>query len=149
MLVLSRKSGQSITIEPEAGADLSQSAGQFFHNQPIKVYVKDIDRGVARIAISAHRALNIVRDELLSKPRNVTRDVLNNGYYGNARQSLSVNLYNHRLEHQWTVNDLAMRTRIPVHVLMAIEHGVNRVNLEDLEVIAEVFGVEVAELFKE
>jgi sRNA-binding carbon storage regulator CsrA len=149
MLVLSRKSGQSITIQPEAGADLSQSAGQFFHNQPIKVYVKEIDRGVARLAISAHRALNIVRDELLSKPKYVTRDVLNNGHYGNARQSLAANLYTHRQSREWTLYDLAQVTKIPIHVLTAMEHGVNRVNLEDLEVIAEVFGIEVAGLFKE
>jgi len=45
-----------------------------------------------------------------------------------------------------------MRTRILVNVLVVIIRylpGVNRVNLEDLEVIAEVFGVEVAGLFTE
>jgi hypothetical protein len=36
-----------------------------------------------------------------------------------------------------------------MNTLTAMEHGVNRVNLEDLEVIAEVFGIEVARLFKE
>ena len=34
-------------------------------------------------------------------------------------------------------------TGIPMNVLSAMEHGANRNNLEDLEVIAEVFDVEV------
>ena len=64
MLIVTRKSGESITIKPEEGAHLAQPVGQFFQNQPIKVYVRAIDRGVAKLGISAHRALNIVRDEL-------------------------------------------------------------------------------------
>jgi sRNA-binding carbon storage regulator CsrA len=148
MLVLSRKSGQSITIQPERGADLSQPAGQFFHNQPVKITVKDIGCGETKLAISAHRALNIVRNELLYKRQSVHRGVLSNTHYGHARQSLAVNLYNHRLKHQWTSNELAVLTQIPVHVLTAMEHGVSRVNLEDLEVIAEVFDVKVGALFE-
>jgi len=31
--------------------------------------------------------------------------------------------------------------------LSAMEHGVNRINLEELKVIAEVFGVEVGGVF--
>jgi hypothetical protein len=30
-----------------------------------------------------------------------------------------------------------------------VEHGANRINLEDLDVIAEVFGIEVGALFRE
>ena len=148
MLILSRKPGQSITIQPEAGVDLSLSAAQFFHNQPIQVYVTNIDRGEAKLGISAHRSLNIVRDELLPKRESVKRDVLDNSHCGHARQQLAVNIYNHRLNHQWSINELAVLTRIPIHVLITMEQGANRVSLEDLEVIAEVFDVEVAELFE-
>jgi len=45
------------------------------------------------------------------------------------------------------LQDLALVTEIPMNVLSAMEHGANRINLEDLEVIAEVFGVEVGWLF--
>lgn len=149
MLILSRKSGESITIQPEEGTHLAQPVGQFFEEQPIRVTVRNIDRGVAKLGISAHRALNIVRDELLPKPQSVHRDVLNNAHYGNARQRLAANLYTHRLNRQWTLQDLALVTGIPMNTLTAMEHGVNRVNLEDLEVIAEVFDVEVGGLFRE
>ena len=147
MLILARKSGESITIKPEEGAHIATSVGQFFQNQPIKVCVRNVDRGVAKLGISAHRALNIVRDELLPKPQSVQRDVLNNAHYGNARQSLAANLYTHRINRQWTLQDLALETGIPLNTLTAMEHGANRISLEDLEVIAEVFGVEVGGLF--
>ena len=86
---------------------------------------------------------------LFNKPQSVQRDVLNSSHYGNARQSLAANLYTHRLNRQWTLQDLALVTGIPMNTLTAMEHGVNRINLEDLEVIAEVFGVEVGGLFGE
>jgi len=41
------------------------------------------------------------------------------------------------------LQDLALVTGLPLNTLTAMEHGANRINLEDLEVIAEVFGVEV------
>ena len=75
--------------------------------------------------------------------------MLNNAHYGNARQRLAANLYSHRLNRQWTLQDLALVTGIPMNTLTAMEYGANRINLEDLEVIAEVFGVEVGELFGE
>jgi len=117
MLILSRKSGESITIHPEDGAHLAQSVGQFFQDQPIKVTVRTIERGVAKIGISAHRAMNIVRDELMPKSQSVQRDVLNNPHYGNARQNLAANLYTHRLNRQWTLQDLALVTGIPMNTL--------------------------------
>lgn len=127
MLILARKPGESITIRPEDEAYL----GQFFQDQPIKVYVRAIDRGVAKLGISAHRALNIVRDELIPRSQSVQRDVLNSAQYGNARQSLAANLYTHRLNRQWTLYDLSLVMGIPMNTLTAMEHGANRINLED------------------
>jgi transcriptional regulator with XRE-family HTH domain len=68
-------------------------------------------------------------------------------HYGNIHQCLAVNLYNLRQNRQWTMNELAVLTRIPVHVLVKIEQGVNRINLDDLDVLADVFEVEVGALF--
>jgi len=45
------------------------------------------------------------------------------------------------------MNELAVASGIPVHVLVKIEQGVNRINLDDLDVFAEVFGIEVGALF--
>lgn len=148
MLILSRKPGQFITIQPEAGVDVSQPVDKFFSNHPIEVYVTNIDRGEVKLGISAHRSLNIVRGELLPKHQCVDGDVCKNTRYGQARQHLAVNIYNYRLNHQWTINEMAVLTRIPIHVLMTMENGASRVNLEDLEVIAEVFDVGVAGLFE-
>ena len=38
-------------------------------------------------------------------------------------------------------------TGIPMNTLTAMEHRVNRVDLDDLDVLTEVFGVEVGALF--
>ncbi|HKK05466.1 MAG TPA: carbon storage regulator [Gammaproteobacteria bacterium] len=69
MLVVTRKSGEYITIEPEGSHDPDSPVGRLFANGPIKLWVAQIKGGHVKLGIDAHPDLNVVREELLEKSR--------------------------------------------------------------------------------
>ena len=64
MLILTRKPGQRITIEPDARLDLRTPIGEVFADGPIEVSVGRVDGLQIKLAIHAHPCLQILRAEL-------------------------------------------------------------------------------------
>lgn len=73
MLILTRKPGQRITIEPNADLDPETPVRKLFANGPIEVIVGRVDGLQVKLAIQAHPDLQILRDELRTKPKSVSR----------------------------------------------------------------------------
>ena len=67
MLVLERRSGESILIYPSDQLDPDMTVGELFRHHPIRVSIKSRDKGAFKIAISAPDEMKILREEL--KPR--------------------------------------------------------------------------------
>jgi sRNA-binding carbon storage regulator CsrA len=63
MLILTRKSGQMLTIHPQGTLDLTTPIGELFRAGPIEVIVSRIDGDKVRIGINAHPDLLIARSE--------------------------------------------------------------------------------------
>lgn len=68
MLIITRKRGQIIRIEPAASADLSMPLGDVFRQGPIEIVVAQIRGGQIRLGINAPLSLQILREELLIAP---------------------------------------------------------------------------------
>ena len=68
MLVLTRRSGESIFIYPSPELDRDMTVGELFADGPIKVVVLDVnvdvDYKVVRVGIEAPRDLTVLRDEV-------------------------------------------------------------------------------------
>ncbi len=67
MLVLTRKSGQSILIELDEGVDPDTRAGDLFAEGPITIEIVEITGERAKVAIEADRRLVVLRGELSEK----------------------------------------------------------------------------------
>ena len=63
MLILTRRSGQMLTIHPQETLDLATPIGDLFRAGPIEVIVSRIDGDKVRIGINAHPDLLIARSE--------------------------------------------------------------------------------------
>ena len=63
MLILTRRSGQMLTIHPHATLDPATTIGELFRAGPIEVLVSRIDGDKVRIGINAHPELLITRCE--------------------------------------------------------------------------------------
>ena len=64
MLILTRKPGQSLKIQPAAELPLTTPVGEFFADRPIEIVVQRVQGQQVRIGIQAHEGLLILRDEL-------------------------------------------------------------------------------------
>jgi len=67
MLVLERKSGESILIYPNEDIRPEMTVGELFSHGPIKVAVKCRDHSAIKLAIDAPGSMKILRNELLEK----------------------------------------------------------------------------------
>ena len=67
MLILTRRAGQSLVIEPQASLDPTTLASELFNQGPIEIVVNRIEARQVRIGINAHTNLLVVRDELVSE----------------------------------------------------------------------------------
>lgn len=65
MLIITRKRGQAIRIEPAPGTDPSTPIGDIFAQGPIEVMVAQIRGSQIRLGIIAPLSFIILRDELL------------------------------------------------------------------------------------
>ena len=68
MLLLTRKSGQGLTIGPEQTLDLSTPIGRLFADGPIRVVVKNVDGEHVRLGVVADARFLILREELFVRP---------------------------------------------------------------------------------
>lgn len=65
MLIITRKRGQIIRIEPAPGTDPATPIGDIFAQGPIEVMVAQVRGSNIRLGISAPLSLIILRSELL------------------------------------------------------------------------------------
>lgn len=64
MLVLTRRSGQSIRLAPDPALDPATPIGELFRDGPIRIYIVGIAENRLRVGIEAHPRIEVVRDEL-------------------------------------------------------------------------------------
>ena len=64
MLVLERKSGESVIIYPNENIQPEMTVGELFSNGPIRVAVKCRDQAAVKLAIDAPYNMKILRMEL-------------------------------------------------------------------------------------
>ncbi len=74
MLVLTRKPGQSIKIEPDEGLRPTTPVGRLFADGPMEIVVLRVERNQVKIGITAHSGLKILREELDTKVREGSPD---------------------------------------------------------------------------
>ncbi len=67
MLVLERKTGESILIYPNEDIRPEMTVGELFSKGPIKVAVKCRDQSAIKLAIDAPYNMKILRYELLDR----------------------------------------------------------------------------------
>ena len=64
MLILTRRTGQILAIEPRANLDPATPVGELFRDGPIEIIVCRIDCQQVRLGITAHSGLLVMRQEL-------------------------------------------------------------------------------------
>ena len=64
MLILTRKPGQILKIQPAAGLPLTTPVGALFAEGPIEIVVQRVQGQQVRIGIQAHDRFLILREEL-------------------------------------------------------------------------------------
>lgn len=141
MLILTRKLGQVLTIRPVWQLDPATPIEHLFVEGAIRIAVTGVRGSQVRVGIAAHPAFHILRDELLPVPKagllpEDTREVL--------AQKLKVVMLIRRLGSE----RLAQLSGLSLTAVMAAESGTGAVYLEDVEKIAQVLKVSVAELFR-
>ena len=145
MLFLTRKPGQSITIQPEEGMDFATPVGALFANGPIEVRVNRINRSGVNIGINAHRQFYILRDELSPPPACPVEIPVNSP----SREMLARNVFALRVQRKWSTQDLANDSQLALTTICALESGLGLIDLEDLDRLARALRVNVATLLRE
>ena len=64
MLILTRKPGQGINIQPAAGLPLTTPVGALFAAGPLEIVLQRVHGQQVRIGIEADAGLRVLRDEL-------------------------------------------------------------------------------------
>ena len=67
MLMLTRRSGQSIRLAPDPALDPATPVGELFRDGPIQIHVGHVEGNRVQIGIEAHPDIVILRDELSPK----------------------------------------------------------------------------------
>ena len=67
MLVLTRKPGQLIKIEPDETLNLATPIGELFADGPVEIIVTQVNGCQVKLGICAHPRLLILRDELYDR----------------------------------------------------------------------------------
>lgn len=68
MLILSRRIGETLTIEPAQDLDPDMTVRELFASGPLVVAFMELNGRQARIGIAAPNVLKVVRSELLGVP---------------------------------------------------------------------------------
>ena len=144
MLILTRKPGQSITIQPKSGMDVTTPVEVLFTQGPIEFRVNRITRNGVNIGIAAHRQLHIRRDELTPLP------VCSMDFpvYRTCRDILAHNVFALRRKHKWSPEDLANYSQLSITTIYALESGLGIIDLDDLDHFSLALSVDVAALLR-
>lgn len=145
MLILTRKPGQSITIQPETGMDVTTPVEVLFTQGPIEFRVNRITRSGVNIGIAAHRQLHIRRQELSRLP-GCSMDV---PVYRTCRDILARNVFALRVQRKWSPEDLANYSQLAITTICALESGLGVIDLDDLDHLSLALTVNVATLLRE
>lgn len=139
MLILTRKQGQSFTINPQPNLDPDTPIKQLFADGPIRVQVVGLHGPPARLGVEANPGFSILRDELLP-----TAGPLPDG----ARRLLARKLKLLMFRQRHSTQSLAAASGLAPARVWAAESGVGLLGLEDLERLAVALDVKVVELFR-
>ena len=164
MLLLTRRPGQSITIQPGQDLDPAAPLGALFLDGPIAVQVSRIRRGEVRLGIAAHRDLVILREELAhqypsespakfqatipAKSPGNSNPALSDRYRQSSREHLARNIYRLCRQRQWTTTQLLEVSHLSFTTMCAMEFGKGVITLDDLDDLALAFEVSVGELLR-
>lgn len=146
MLLLTRKPGQAITIQPEQGLDFATPVGVLFSHGPIEIRVTQILSGGVRMGITADRQFHILRDELIPYADIHPQVIPRNSSY---REILADNLFNIRVQRQWSVQQLADESQLALTTVFALENGRGLIMLDDLDRLASALAVNLSTLLRE
>ena len=139
MFIFTRKPSQSLSIHPHPTLDPGTPVEQLFVGGPIQVQVLGVQGAQVRLGVAASAGFCILRDELL--PR--AAEPLSEG----ARRMLARKLRVLMFLNRHSTQSLAATAGLAPARVLAAESGVGTLVLDDLEKIARVLGVKVAELF--
>lgn len=140
MLILTRKPGESIIIEPDPDSKWVSDPRCWFVDGPIRVRVNGVRSTQVKIGIEAPRMFKILRDELYKDlPPTIALNL-------SVRDSLASKVRLLRRLRGWSVDELGNSARISLKTVLCIESGNGLVKLSDLEALANAFEVSVVEL---
>jgi sRNA-binding carbon storage regulator CsrA len=140
MLILTRKPKQSFSIQPQPTLDPHTTVEQLFEAGPIRIQVLGVQGSQVRLGVAAHAGFSILREEL--RPRTVAGP-LSEG----ARRVLARKLKLLMFLNRHTTHTLATAAALAPARVLAAESGLGALVLDDLEKMARVLEVKVAELF--
>jgi sRNA-binding carbon storage regulator CsrA/DNA-binding Xre family transcriptional regulator len=152
MLLLTRRPGQAITIQPAREADLSASVGALFAEGPIVVQVNRFVQDQVRLGIAAHRDLLILREEIAMQPgKGSAEGSAGPGGNGAAdcRAVLAAQVRRLCRQQHLSPTQLAARSGLSLTTLAAIEQGRGLITLDDMQQLARGLGVRVGVLLAE
>ena len=145
MLYLTRKKGQSITIQPKEGVDFTTPVGELFYHGPIEIKINRVLRDAVRVGIAANRQLCIHRDEYLGRP---AVHVVSLSKTMTSREILANNVFSLRTKRQWDMQELADKSNLAVTTICALEMGIGVFDFEGLDNLARALSVSVDFLLK-
>lgn len=143
MLFLTRKPGQSLTIQPQPSLHPDTPVSQLFEDGPIRIQVAGVIGSQVRVGVAAHVGLCILREELQPHPAPPGA-----GPSENPCRALAKKLQVLRFLTRMSPEELATAAGLPVARVVAAENGGGVVELDDLERLAKALGVKVGELFR-
>jgi sRNA-binding carbon storage regulator CsrA len=139
MLILTRRPGESLRIEPDAAVPTEADPFGWFADGPIRVFINGVRHSQVRIGIEAPLAFRILRDELPAQPRAAVPAAP-------LRKALARKVRIMRTLRKWSVEALAQAAGLPVMAIRSIESGAGLVELGELEMLAAAFGTSVVGL---
>lgn len=142
MLFLTRKPGQSLTIQPQPSLHPDTPVAQLFDDGPIRIQVAGMVGPQVRLGVSAHAGLCILRQELRPYPPAAE------AREESPRRALARKLRLLRFLRQHSPESLAAAAGVPLARVLVAEGGGGALELDDLERLARVLGVKVGELFR-
>jgi len=135
MLILTRRPGESLRIEPDGLIPAEADPFGWFAEGPIRIAVSAVHRDQVRIGIQAPPALKILRDELPGRPAEPVPAPRP------ARQALGRKITILRILRRWSVESLARVAGLPAGTVREIEGGRGLVELGEIEMLARAFGI--------
>jgi len=139
MLILTRKPGQSLTIEPEPSIDPGTPVAQLFAGGSIRVQVFGGHGPSVRLGVEADPGFSILRDELVCMASTLA---------DGARRVLARKIKVLMFQHRHSTQSLAAASGLPPERVLAAERGAGRLRVDDLERLAAALGVKVVELLR-